>query len=362
LEKLARTSKRVSKVVALLKADNVFDEVLAEIEKMIALIGEEAKADAEQLSWCNSEREESHSNLADAKSQILTLEDEINTIDDTINNPESGLKAQLEETAEALNQNYNSQVSETKDRTEVNLAYQANIKNLVAAETIIKRATKVLVKYYDDLAKKLEEASLLQSHKGKKQAPPDATMNHEGQSDQGNQVIEMLTFILEETVKEENNAHTDENNAQHAYEDSMTDLKTQEADLQRQSAKLTKTLAEKEAELLKKREELAATEAEKKKLEDYLADIKPGCDFITKNFDDREANRATEQSALEKATTLIKETPVYKSAVAAQHQEDLGGCKDICNEVDEAHVKCKACLADVTVPAYCAGHKGTDGC
>lgn len=26
------------------------------------------------------------------------------------------------------------------------------------------------------------------------------------------------------------------------------------------------------------------------------------------------------------------------------------------------HVECKACLAEVEVPGYCAGHPGTQGC
>jgi len=224
-----------------------------------------------------------------------------------------------------------------------------------------KRATKVLTKYYDALAKKLEEESFLQKSK-EEPAPPDATMNHEGQSEQGNEVITMLKFILEESEKEEKNAHSDENTAQHDYEDSMADLKKDEAAFQKQIAKLTKTLAEKEAELLKKKEELAATEAEKKKIEDYLADIKPGCDFITENFDAREKNRATEEKSLKLGKKLIKDTPVYKAAVAKQHQEDLGECANVCNDVGEEHAECKACLADVTVPAYCAGHKDTEGC
>ena len=55
-------------------------------------------------------------------------------------------------------------------------------------------------------------------------------------------------------------------------------------------------------------------------IENYLEKIKPGCDFITENFDLREENRATETTALEKAEGLIKDTPAYKDAVAAEEQ------------------------------------------
>eukprot|EP00747_Dinoflagellata_sp_TGD_P137736 gnl/TRDRNA2_/TRDRNA2_175726_c0_seq1.p1 gnl/TRDRNA2_/TRDRNA2_175726_c0~~gnl/TRDRNA2_/TRDRNA2_175726_c0_seq1.p1 ORF type:complete len:706 (+),score=283.15 gnl/TRDRNA2_/TRDRNA2_175726_c0_seq1:184-2301(+) len=361
LEKQADKSARVSKVVAMLKAENPFDEVLAEIEKMIDLIAVEAKEDKEKLEWCNTEREESHGDLEDTKKQILTLEEEIDTLDDTINNPEKGLKAQLAETQDSLAENYQDQVTETKERTEANLLYQKNIKNLVTAADIVKRAEKVLKKYYEELQAKLD-ASFLQ--RKEEPAPPETfgDEGYKGQSEQGNEVLDMLKFILDETWKEEKEAHSDEKNEQHDFEDSMADLKKQESDFQKQIAKLEKTLAEKEEELLKKQEELAATEAEKKRLKEYLADIKPGCDFITENFDQREKNRATEKKSLKKGETLIKDTPVYKAAVAAAHDESLGECKDICKDVGEDHVECKACLAETTVPGYCAGHKDTKGC
>merc|ERR1719453_2809097 len=136
----------------------------------------------------------------------------------------------------------------------------------------------------------------------------------------------MLEFIMDETAKEEKEAMKTENAAQHGFEDSMADLKKEESDLEKSIAELSKTLAEKKEELFNK---------EEKKLEEYLADIKPGCDFITENFEDREKNRETETKALEKAQGLIKDTPAYKTAVAKEHEDSLGACKDICLDAGE---------------------------
>merc|ERR1719446_92154 len=141
----------------------------------------------------------------------------------------------------------------------------------------------------------------------------------------------------------------------------MQDLKDKEASDEKSLAELQTTLAKKEEELVMKRKELKATTEEKLSIEAYLLKIKPGCDFITKNFDTREKNRATEKAALEKAIGLIKGTPAYKTAVNQATVESYGDCKAPCTK-DEDHVECKACMADVTIPAYCAGHKGTPGC
>merc|ERR1719263_601446 len=146
-----------------------------------------------------------------------------------------------------------------------------------------------------------------------------------------------------------------------SYEESMTELKTEQANLEKLLAKTQEDLAETQKELLDTEEDLKSTTADKEAIEAYLLKIKPGCDFITENFDLREKNRATETAALNKATKLIKGTPAYKTAVNEATVESYGDCKEKCVE-DSAHVECKACMADVTIPAYCAGHEGTPGC
>merc|ERR1719213_886470 len=104
----------------------------------------------------------------------------------------------------------------------------------------------------------------------------------------------------------------------------MADLKAEQAELEKSLATLQQTLAEKEKELLEKHEELKQTEADKLAIEVYLEKIKPGCDYITTNFDLRESNRGKDKAALEKATDLLKDTPAYKAAVTAAEQEAMG--------------------------------------
>merc|ERR1719379_2948678 len=111
----------------------------------------------------------------------------------------------------------------------------------------------------------------------------------------------MLGFILEETKKEEKQAHTDEEEAQKTFEDTMNDLKTQEAACLETIADLTEELASTEKSLEETTIDLQKTSKEKRALERYLLKIKPGCDFITENIDTRKDNRAAETSALKTA-------------------------------------------------------------
>lgn len=313
------------------------------------------------MDWCNSERKENKDALADRKREIIGLEESIDKLTTTIDDPKTGLKALIQGLEESLVENKESQKTETTDRTEANVAYQADIKNLVSAESILSKAIKVLKAYYDDLETKLANGEALMQEDPKAPEAWKGDGQYGGQSKKGGDVIEMLNFILSETQNEQMEAHKDEEKAQADYEDSMAQLKKEEAGAEKSLAEKQETLAEKEQDLLAAQEDLKKTTKDKEAIEAYLEKIKPGCDFITKNFDLREGNRKTEKEALEKAVNLIKATPAYKTAVNAATEESYGKCKETCVK-DENHVKCKACMADVTVPAYCAGHKGTAGC
>jgi len=352
-------SARLSKVVALLQADNVFDEVLDEIDKMIEVIDKEGAADKKKLNWCNDERKTTKATIASKKKEILALDRTIDQLNSDIDSPKTGFKAQIAQTEQDLVDNTEAQTTETGERTESNLAYQQDVKNLVKAETILTKAIKVLNAYYDDLEKKLAAGEAFVQEDP---TPPEVFKDNSyaGQSSKGNDVIGMLDFILSETQKEETKAHADEEAGQADYEDSMTSLKAEQAKAEKSLAKLQNSLAEAEKDLLDAQEDLKVTTEDKESAVDYLAKIKPGCDFITSNFKLRNKNRSIEKNALTKAIRLIKGTPAYKTAVNAATVESYGDCNSC--EKDTSHVKCKSCMADVTIPAYCAGHKGTKGC
>merc|ERR1719299_189495 len=119
------------------------------IEDMVELIAKEEKADDEQKAWCDSEREESHSQLDDKTTNKESLEGKVVELTDTIENAETGLKKQLADENTKLTENRKDQADEIDTRGLENAAYQANIVNLVNAEKTLDKALKVLKKFYD---------------------------------------------------------------------------------------------------------------------------------------------------------------------------------------------------------------------
>eukprot|EP00928_Gymnodinium_smaydae_P041589 TRINITY_DN28122_c1_g1_i1.p1 TRINITY_DN28122_c1_g1~~TRINITY_DN28122_c1_g1_i1.p1 ORF type:complete len:753 (+),score=189.42 TRINITY_DN28122_c1_g1_i1:46-2304(+) len=355
-----RCSGKVRRVAALLQTGNPFNSVLEAISKMIALVDEEAKVDQKQFDWCEDERKTNGDNLQSKNDAISGLDGDITTLTSAINDPATGLKKQIEDTETSIDENMKNQRDETADRRTENKAYTKNIADIVEAESLLTTAISVLKKYYDTLSLSQHGA---RGSSGEEPAPP-ATWDeaYAGQSGKGRDAISMLEFILAESKKEEKAAHDSESASQQAFEDSMQALKDSAEGLATTLVDLKKSLAEKELELERKREELDVTTREKVAIERYLEQIKPGCDFITANIADRTAKRTEEKTALENAETLLKDTPAYKAAVAAAKVAAQGDCKDLCAGDQEARAPCQACLAGVSVPGYCAGHKSTPGC
>jgi len=312
LERAPLRSSRITQLLVMLRDGNPFTEVLDEIDAMKKLIEKEQKVDDEQLAWCKSERKENEAMQKAKTAEVKELKSAITELETTIDHPETGLKVMIEETKEKIVENQKSQEDETKVRKEENALYIKNVERTAVAAEMLQRAIAVLEKYYAQLETNLK---LVQEDP----APPETwSGDFKGQSESGNKVIDMLKFILKETEDEEAKYKEDEKQAQSDYEESMEELKKTEEELRKSLVKYQKELADAEKDLEMKKLDLEKTEHDKAAVEKYLETIKPGCDFITDNYDDREKYRALETKALEKAATLLKDTPAYKAAAAKE--------------------------------------------
>lgn len=353
-------SLKLARVAAMLEMGNPFSAVLDEIKKMLVLLDEEQKSDEEQKAWCEQERDENNKlKEEELEPKIEKLENMIDELDSDINAPEEGLKDSIKSTEGEINANREAQGEETAARKEENTAYTESVRNFDDAQAILNKAITVLKEFYDSMKKEKKESLLIQKEDPE---PPEAFEDdYEGQSGKGNDVVEMIEFILKESEDSEAEVHKDEESSQHAYEDSMQTLKDEQAELEETLAKQKEELAEKVKSLAEARDDLTVTEKALLEVERYLLKIKDGCDFVVDNFDKRKENRGKEKDALKKAVKTLKGTPAFKKAELAAEQESWGDCKDTCME-DKEHAKCKACLAGVSVPGYCVTHKDTPGC
>lgn len=356
---LAKTSSvRVQKVASLVRSGNPFGTVLKAIDDMLALNVREGEVDTENKGWCEAENTRNSKNLQEATASNDTLTTDIQALHSDIENQ---LIPDIASTEDSIRLNIENQKKTTKMKVEETRNYDTDIKNLQTTRSLLAQATKVLKVYYDKVETEWSKDT------GEKALNSD-TQNKWGQfsrdqaansKTQGN-IFFQLDLISTEALEEEKQAHEDELQAQHTYEDAMKAFVDEQTQLRLTLANTQKTLAEKKLAKLEKEKEKQTEEERIVATKKYQAEIFPGCNFILTNFDTREANRKTEETALKECITLIQATDTYQLAVASAHEKSLGDCKDICAP-NEKHANCKACLASVTVAGYCAGHTA-EGC
>merc|ERR1719327_1316592 len=157
-----------------------------------------------------------------------------------IEEPETGLKDQIAADESSLVDNLAQQKEATKQRKEENAAYEADISNLVTAQDLVGKAIGTLSDYYAKLEKERGETSKDEVVLSGEEEAVAATGEKfsKGQSEGGNKAIDMLKMILEDTEKEEAQAHTDENDAQAKYEELTAELVATQEKLQKNIAKL----------------------------------------------------------------------------------------------------------------------------
>jgi len=184
-----------------------------------------------------------------------------------------------------------------------------------------------------------------------------------GQRKEGNKVIDMLTFIKSETVKEMNFAIGVEQSSQSSFETVMqglqTNINTETGNLETYENNLAKNLQDlEEAE-----EDRKTTEAERAAIQKYLSEIEPRCTFIQTYFILRQKRRKAETRALNNAISELKGTPAFQNAIAEEERVKLGKCADVCDgKFSTAHAECQACIEGVSVYGYCVQNSDAAGC
>lgn len=302
-------SARLEKLLVLLQTGNPFTVVLKQIDKMVSLVDGEQKVDNDQKAFCEKTNERNSNNLDAAKDSLNTIEADITKLKADINDPTTGMKIQMIEAEESLKTNLKNQATETSTRRKENIAYQKDVSTMGDAISMLVKAEKMLTGYYDSLDN--EQVGLMQ----RGPTPPKTFKGpYQGQNEQAKKVLGMLAFIKSETAKEEQVAHDSELKSQHDYEDSMKALVDGEASLQETIAKINADLASTEKGLVEKHADQDNTERQKIALERYIEKMKPGCDFILKNYEDRTKSRALEKKSLQEVKAKLKTTPAFASA------------------------------------------------
>jgi len=298
LKKHARNSHsmRLALLANQLRTGGHFDLVVEEVQKMMAVLKTEEKDDQEQRDWCKEETFGNEQEASRMEYKIEKKQARITKLRVEVENLESALAETIRSSEETTTELHDME----EQRNEDHQAFEQAKADDEAAVSLLEKAIESLRAYH-----KNNKSFLLQEER--EDPPPDATFSSKGKTKgESKGIVSILEMIKEDLEAEIKNGVKSEKEAQkqfmddaekaHKTIDTLADKATNlrgSISIKNQSIDDT-TLAKEDTQTLLDEER------------EYLASIKPDCDWMLKNFDSRRAARSEEMDGLLEAKALME--------------------------------------------------------
>merc|ERR1719387_1199866 len=267
-----------------------FEEVKANIDKMVEALKKEQKEEVEQKDYCIAEFNENDVSTAEKTDMKGDLETKISSLD-----------SMIEELTEAI-ANLKSEIADTQTemkkasqiREKANHEFQVSVQDQRATQAILQKAVDRLKSFYDKKAAALVQNGQEQPAQGEYKKNAGATG-----------VMTMIETLIEESKTLEAEALKGEADAQAGYETFMKDSTASIDACSKDVANKSEELAKADAEKVQAADDLKATIEDLLSLGEYGQELHKQCDFLVKNFDLRQQSRTQEMEALNQAKAIF---------------------------------------------------------
>lgn len=291
---------------------DAFTKVKEVMDKMLAELRSQQKAEAEKKDFCNQEIDQLEDSLQDAghqhedlQAKKLGLENSVATLKVDIENLQSevaGLQVALKQAGE--------------ERKKANLLFQQSISDQRATINVLEKAKARLEQFYSP--KKAALAQVASGHRqpGRPVAPPPPKPQAYEKSGGAGGVLQLIEMIIGDATREEVVLLKQEQKAQEGYAALARDTT---AAIQADSSSIVeKTKLMEEASGAKSETEAAllANEEEAAKLDSTLKGMHLDCDWVLKYYDIRQEARGEEIDAIEQAKAILSGADFGKAASA----------------------------------------------
>jgi hypothetical protein len=293
--------------------------VTENVELMIKQLNKQQADEVKQNKHCHSEFDQHEKDVEAKSTKKVDLEQKIEDVSmqaENIRNQIAGLNARLTDVQVEMKKASVNRKKENED-------FQVTIQDQRATQTILRTAMETLKAFYEKRSLlQLDAKQLhLQQQSGASenkfsrwlhlQQQPEVPANKFAKNPGGSGVIAMLGSILEESKNMEEKALAAENDSQAAYETFVKDSNESIEALQKSLAQKQKVLSEKDEEKTLADGDLTHTISDLEGLHEYGEAMHSECDFLTRNFNKRQAARAQEIDALKSARDIFGGLPDF---------------------------------------------------
>jgi predicted nucleic acid-binding Zn-ribbon protein len=287
-----------------------FDAVIVEIDKMIAVMQREEKDDTEERDWCKEETFKNEQEAARLEYKIEKHETKLMKLNKRLEDLETTKAetvAQILQTNEDISKMEDNRIAEHK-------AFEEAKSDDEQASTVLGSAIEALGAFYKN--NDIDQGEIQGGAKAALvQAPefevsedqaPDASFSSAGKSGgESKGIVSIMTMIKEDLEDEIKNGVKTEKRTQAAFENSLNAAKKLVEDLTIKKTNLESDIATTNDEINDTTVAKEDTEGLLHEEREYLASIKPDCDFMLNNYEKRRAARGEEIDGLITAKGML---------------------------------------------------------
>jgi len=278
-----------------MKSD-VFSKVKENIDGMVAQLKQESKDEIKHRDYCIDElhhltmgTDEEYHEKSSLETRQADLEASIKTSSDEI----ASAKAEVADTQIQMKKASENRAQESKDFTVI-------IADARATQEILGKAVAKLNEFYE------RKAAMIQTTSRKAgQAPPPSFEPYKKAG--GGGVVAMIEGIITESQHAEKHAVSDNNDSQLAYEEFMKDANKSIKKLRKLITDKSAQKAQDDADLEGVKADLVQNFKDLEALNDRTNDVHSECDFVLKNFDERQAANTAEIDGLNEAKAMMSQ-------------------------------------------------------
>merc|ERR1719265_1752758 len=306
LKRIAQQTKsnRVAKIAAKLRltTQGHFDAVVAEIDVLVKQLKTEEHDDIVHRDWCKDETFKNEQEVARYEYKIRKTEAH-----------EVRLKAELEELEGVLAKTI-EEIQTTKEEIKLmederiadhNAFKQAKSDDEGAVE-LLKQAIESLSSFYRNNPPAFLQGKKEDPKFGDEDTAPDATFTDKNKSSGENAgIVGILTMLQEDLEAEISNGVKGEKVAHGDFEAAVKKAKGVLKSLLTKKSNLKRSIIETNDNIDEKQTEITDLNGLLKDEKDYLAEIKPDCDWILEEFAGRCEKRTTEMEGLVDAKAML---------------------------------------------------------
>jgi len=278
---------------------DAFGKVKKAMDTMLAELKSQQKAEYAKWETCKKDIDSTEDKIWNGKVEKRDLGEKHKDIENTIKVGDTDIADLKKQVADAEV----SLKTAGEQRKADNQLFQTDMADQRATITILNMALTRLKEFYAPKAGLLQVRLHSHANPPPKPSGPEAVGYAKSGSSGG--VMGLLTMIIEDAGRTEDEMHADEQQAQKDY-GSYVAATTASIEADREAiAEKEKQVASASSDKSETEESQLANEASLDKLAELLQGIHNQCDFVLKYFDIRQTSRAEEMDAIEEAKAIL---------------------------------------------------------